>query len=105
MAASNAAESLWATAAGPAAPAAFEHSCLRCSLLRPGPDQRRRIVAIRANLLDRIAEAEREGRLGEVEGLKASLVGAEDDLARIDRRSHSRTTVGLGMPMTRSEDH
>lgn len=45
----------------PAAPAAFEHSCLRCSLLRPGPDQRRRIVAIRANLLDRIAEAEREG--------------------------------------------
>lgn len=52
MAASNAAESLWATAAGPAAPAAYEHSCLRCSLLRPGPDQRRRIVAIRANVLD-----------------------------------------------------
>lgn len=47
----------------------------------------------------------RGGLTGEVEGLKASLVGAEDDLARIDRRSHSRTTVGLGMPMTRSEDH
>ena len=105
MAASNAAESLWATVAGPAAPAAYEHSYLRCSLLRPGPDQRRCIVAIRANLLDRIAEAEREGRLGEVEGLKVSLVGAEDELARIDRRSHSRTTVGPGTPTTRSGDH
>lgn len=105
MAASNAAESLWATAARPAAPAAFEHSCLRCSLLRPGPDQQ---PAYRRDPRQpaRPDRRSREGGLtGEVEGLKASLVGAEDDLARIDRRSHSRTTVGLGMPMTRSEDH
>ncbi|MFB8137610.1 tyrosine-type recombinase/integrase [Streptomyces mirabilis] len=82
-----------------------EHSCLRCSLLRPDPDQRHRIVAIRDNLLDRIAEAEKEGWLGEVEGLKVSLAGAADKLAQIDRRSRRRTTVRLGMPRTRSEDH
>jgi hypothetical protein len=81
-----------------------EHSCLRCSLLRPDPGQRHRIVAIRDNLLDRIAEAEKEGWLGEVEGLRVSLAGAEDKLAQVDRRSHQRTVIGLGIPMTRSED-
>lgn len=81
------------------------HEHLRCSLLRPDPDQRHRIVAIRDNLLDRIAEAEKEGWLGEVDGLKVSLAGAADKLAQIDRRSRRRTTVSLGMPRTRSEDH
>lgn len=37
-----------------------EHACVRCSLLRPDPAQRGRLVEIRDNLLDRIAEAERE---------------------------------------------
>ncbi|GAA1329937.1 hypothetical protein GCM10009647_068790 [Streptomyces sanglieri] len=60
LAASNAAVSLWATAAGPAAPAAYEHSCLRCSLLRPGPDQCRRIVA----MLRQPARPDRRSREG-----------------------------------------
>ncbi|MGP4102032.1 hypothetical protein [Nonomuraea sp. KM90] len=60
---------------------------------------------IRDNLVARIAEAEREGWLGEVVGLKVSLVDAEDKLAQIDRRSHQRTVVGLGMPTARSKDH
>ena len=47
---------------------------------------------------DRIAEADREGWLGEVEGLKISLAGANDKLAQIDRRSPTTTTVDLGMP-------
>lgn len=58
---------------------------------------------IRDNLVARIAEAEREGRLGEVEGLKVSIVGAEDKPAQIDRQSQ-KTTISLGMPMTRSGD-
>ncbi|MFJ5118330.1 hypothetical protein [Kitasatospora sp. NPDC088548] len=58
---------------------------------------------IRDNLLARIAEAEREGWLGEVEGLKVSLAGAEDKLAQIDRQSQ-KTTISLGMPTTRSGD-
>ena len=52
-----------------------------------------------ANLLDRIAEAEREGWLGEVEGLQVSLAGADDKLTQITA-SLRRTAdaVQLGMP-------
>lgn len=53
----------------------------------PDPAQRQRIAEIRDNLIARIAEAEREGWLGEVEGLQISLAGANDKLAQIDRRS------------------
>jgi integrase len=79
-------------------PCIHEHSCLRCALHWPDPAQRSRIAEIRDNLTARIAEAEREGWLGEVEGLKVSLAGAEDKLAQIDRRP-GRTT-DLGMPAT-----
>ena len=77
-------------------PCVHEHSCLRCSMHWPDPTQRPRIAEIRDNLTARIAEAEHEGWLGEVQGLKVSLAGAEDKLAQIDRRS--RTTVDLGIP-------
>jgi hypothetical protein len=63
----------------------------------PDPAQRPRIAEIRDNLIARIAEAEREGWLGEVEGLKVSLIGAEDKLAQIDRRTHA-APVNLGLP-------
>jgi hypothetical protein len=78
-----------------------EHSCLRCSLLRPDPAQRQRIVEIRDNLLARIAEAQHEGWLGEVEGLKVSLTGAEHKLTQLDHRSRQATTVNLGLPSFR----
>jgi integrase len=77
-------------------PCIHEHSCLRCPLHWPSPGQRPRIAEIRDNLITRIAEAQREGWLGEVEGLKISLAGAEDKLTQIDRRSH--TPVDLGIP-------
>jgi integrase len=79
-------------------PCIHEHSCLRCALHWPDPTQRPRITEIRDNLLARIAEAEREGWLGETEGLKISLAGAEDKLAQIDHRTHR--TTNLGMPAT-----
>jgi hypothetical protein len=78
-----------------------EHSCLRCSLLRPDPAQRQRIVEIRDNLLARIAEAQHEGWLGEVDGLKVSLTGAAQKLAELDHRSRQATTVNLGLPTFR----
>ncbi|MFF0630630.1 hypothetical protein [Streptomyces sp. NPDC004296] len=56
---------------------------------------------IRGNLFARTAEAEREGWLGEVEGFKVSLAGAEDKLAQIDRQSQ-KATISLGVPTTRS---
>ncbi|MGW1154764.1 tyrosine-type recombinase/integrase [Streptomyces rubiginosohelvolus] len=61
-------------------PCIHEHACVRCSLLRPDPAQRSRLADIRDNLIARIAEAEREGWLGEVEGLQASLAGAQGKL-------------------------
>lgn len=64
-------------------------------MLWPDPDQRQRLVEIRDNLVSRISEAEREGWLGEVEGLQISLTGAEEKLAQVDRRSPQ---VNLGMP-------
>ena len=68
----------------------------------PDPAQRPRIAEIRGNLLARIAEAEAEGWLGEIEGLKISLAGASDKLAQIDRRSQAQATVSLGMPGVRN---
>ena len=64
----------------------------------PDPAQRHRIAEIRDNINARIAEAEREGWPGEIEGLKISLAGADDKLAQIDRRSQVQATVSLGMP-------
>jgi Phage integrase family len=76
-------------------PCIHEHACLRCSMHWPDPAQRPRILEIRDNLEARIAEAEREGWLGEVEGLRISLAGANDKITQIDRR---RTPIDLGMP-------
>ncbi len=75
-----------------------EHACIRCSLLWPDPKQRDRLVDIRDNLIDRIAEATREGWLGEVEGLQVSLAAAEDNLAQIDARTRRSGPVELPTP-------
>jgi integrase len=80
-----------------ATPCIHEHACIRCPMLWPDPAQRGRLTEIRDNLTARIAEAEREGWLGEVEGLKVSLAGAENKLAQINRRSRSKP-VDLGLP-------
>ncbi|MFF2580064.1 hypothetical protein [Streptomyces goshikiensis] len=82
-----------------------------------GPAQHRRPPRLRRGLplpqedlldpvrvgMPALAEAEREGWLGEIEGLKVSLAGAEDKLAQIDRQSQ-KATISLGMPTTRSGD-
>jgi hypothetical protein len=73
---------------------------VRCPMLWPDPTQRDRLVEIRDNLIDRIAEAEREGWLGEVEGLRVSLAGAEDKLAQLDRRRGSHAIIDPGIPTT-----
>ena len=55
-------------------------------MLWPDPNQRPRLLEIRDNLTARVAEAEREGWLGDVEGLQISLAGATNKLAQIDGR-------------------
>jgi Phage integrase family len=74
-------------------PCIHEHACVRCALLWPDPQQRSRLQEIRDNLTARIAEAQREGWLGEVEGLQVSLSGAEDKLGQVERRC--RTTIDI----------
>ena len=65
----------------------------------PDPAQRHRIAEIRDNINARIAEAEREGWPGEIEGLKISLAGADDKLTQIDAALRRQaTTVHLGIP-------
>jgi len=65
-------------------PCIHEHACIRCPVLRPDPTGRPRLEEIRDNLTARIAEAEREGWLGEIEGLQVSLAGAIDKLHQLD---------------------
>jgi integrase len=79
-----------------ATPCIHEHACVRCSLLWPDPSQQDRLHEIRDNLIARVAEAENNGWLGEVEGLRVSLAGAQDKLAQINRRA--ATTTELGTP-------
>jgi hypothetical protein len=76
-----------------------EHSCLRCPLLRPDPAERPRLVKILDNLLERIAEAETQRWLGEAEGLRVSLTGAEAKPAQMDQIAARRASaVNLGIP-------
>lgn len=86
-----------------ATPCIHEHACVRCPMLWPDPNQRERLVEVRDNLAARITEAEHEGWLGEVEGLKISLVGAEEKLIQIDNRPAKHTTVELGMPSVKRQ--
>jgi Phage integrase family len=67
-------------------PCIHEHACVRCPMLWPDPNQRPRLIEIRDNLTARIAEAEREGWAGEVEGLQITLAGAREKLDQIDRK-------------------
>ena len=75
-----------------------EHSCLRCPLLRPDPAQRPRLVEIRHNLAERIAEAQRNRWVGEVEGLKVSLAAAHTKLAQVDGLVARRQASLQGTP-------
>ncbi|MFS0695574.1 hypothetical protein [Streptomyces nitrosporeus] len=68
-------------------------------MLRLDPHGRPRLDEIRINLVARIAEAEREGWLGEVDGLSVSLAAAEDKLNQLDAEVARRSTaVYLGLP-------
>ncbi|MFE4258958.1 hypothetical protein [Streptomyces sp. NPDC056883] len=54
-------------------------------------------MEIRDNLLAPISEAEREGRLVEIEVLRASLAGAESKIDQLDATSGGMP-IHLGMP-------
>jgi integrase len=82
-------------------PCRHEHSCIRCPVLRVDPKQRPRLVEIIRNLADRIAEAKRNGWLGEVQGLQVSLAEAEKKLVSLDRRAATGGPTLLSIPVIR----
>ncbi|WP_326760339.1 site-specific integrase [Streptomyces phaeochromogenes] len=78
---------------------AHEHACVRCPVLIVDFTDRPRLVEIRENLTDRIEEAEREGWLGEVEGLSVSQTAAEEKIAQLDaRKDRKESPVFMGIP-------
>ena len=79
-------------------PCVHEHSCVRCPQLRPDPAQEPRLLEIRDNLQARIAEARREGWLGEIAGLEATLEAAEQKLQTMHQIAARHGVTHLGMP-------
>ncbi|WP_319461450.1 site-specific integrase [Micromonospora sp. RTP1Z1] len=82
-------------------PCRHEHSCIRCPVLRVDHNQRPRLIEIIRNLADRIAEAQRNGWHGEVQGLQVSLAEAEKKLVNLDRRAINSGSTLLGIPVIR----
>ncbi|MBB5856482.1 hypothetical protein HDA45_006569 [Amycolatopsis umgeniensis] len=81
-------------------PCKHEHACVRCPSLRLDPAARPRLVEIIANLRDRIQEAQLNGWLGEVAGLRTSLNEAARKLVSLDRTKDRATSqVALGIPI------
>jgi len=81
-----------------------EHACVRCPMLRPDPAQQHRLEEIIANLHDRLSEARERGWLGEVDGLEASIIAAEQKLVAMGRTANASTTpIQLGLPASPSK--
>jgi hypothetical protein len=57
-----------------------------------------RLIAIIANLEDRIAEANERGWLGEVDGLQISLASARQKLEQMRKHLSQPPAVPLGAP-------
>jgi hypothetical protein len=81
-------------------PCIHEHACVRCPMLWPDPEQEPRLTEIRDNLTARIAEAEREGWLGEIDGLQVSLAGAEEKLNQMEHARDLPVAVRFTAPRT-----
>ncbi|PJE96559.1 site-specific integrase [Streptomyces carminius] len=76
-----------------------EHACIRCPVLIVDFSELSRLVEVRDNLTDRIAEAEREGWFGEVEQLSVSRTAAEEKIAQLESRKNRKDSpVFLGTP-------
>ena len=68
-------------------------------MLWPDPAQRERLVEIRDNLTARIAEAQREGWLGDVEGLRsASTAPTTNSLRSNDAHPARRPSTSASPP-------
>ena len=77
-------------------------------MLRISPRQRPRLIEIIRNLGERISEAQLNGWLGEVQGLKVSLEAAKRKLVSLDRsleRNRNNGSIHLGVPVIGGSAH
>lgn len=82
-------------------PCQHEHACIRCPMLRINPKMLPRLEELEADLQGRLQRATEEAWLGEIEGIKLTLVflqGKRDEALRL---SH-RPKIDLGMPKPRT---
>ncbi|GAA2067328.1 site-specific integrase [Leifsonia soli] len=82
---------------------AHDGACLRCQLLRPDPAQEGRLLERIDNLKARIAEANEQRWLGEVELLEQTLAGAYQKLESMRRQVADGPTF-LGLPTVRADE-
>jgi hypothetical protein len=71
-------------------------------MLRPDPAQLDRLVEILDDLNARLAEAHQQGWLGEVDGLEATIAGAEQKLAAMRRATNPSDDVPVELHRPRT---
>ncbi|MGW1554141.1 tyrosine-type recombinase/integrase [Streptomyces sp. NPDC002346] len=81
-------------------PCQHEHACIRCPMLHVNPKMLARLTELEADLLQRRAQAEAEGWIGEIEGLDLTLTFLRAKRDETRRRAR-RPAVDLGIPARR----
>jgi hypothetical protein len=94
-----------AVAAAPTAPTATMNTPAAQRVTPTRPHQADRLREIIANLHARITEAGQNNWLGEVDGLKTSLAGAQEKLEEMERLTADDGPVLLGLPTINAVVH
>ncbi|WDV55516.1 hypothetical protein PV963_36775 [Streptomyces coeruleorubidus] len=81
-------------------PRQHEHACIRCPMLHVNPKTLAGLTELEADLLQRRAQAEAEGWIGEIEGIDLTLTFLRAKRDETRRRAQ-RPPVDLGIPTTR----
>lgn len=82
-------------------PCVHEHACVRCPMLQVNPAMLPRLDELEADLLERRARAEREGWLGETEGIDLTLSFLRAKRTETQRLLKLTTRIELGLPEVR----
>ncbi|MDX2817684.1 integrase [Streptomyces sp. PA03-5A] len=81
-------------------PCQHEHACIRCPMLHVNPKMLARLTELEADLLQRRAQAEAKGWIGEIGGIDLTLTFLRAKRDETQRRAQ-RPTLHLGIPARR----
>ncbi|MGY3676557.1 tyrosine-type recombinase/integrase [Streptomyces sp. TE33382] len=82
-------------------PCQHEHACVRCPMLQVDPKMIPRLDELEVDLRDRRLRAEKEGWLGELEGIDLTLQFLQEKREQASRTRASSRRVPLGIPSMR----